>query len=630
MSGIFGVLGRPGGDRSREIVGAMADTLRRRPWHLTETSLPEADAALGRQSIGVFNRLPQPVQHAAGVSLWLCGEFYHQRERRGRLASEGRLDGEAPDEALALAVYERDGIEGLTALEGAFAIAVWDRRTRTFVFVNDRFGSYPHLYAHTGGGLTLAPDLETVCCNPAVSRALDRTTVAQFVRFQQALGDRTWLQGVRLLPPASQLVYRPDDDALDIRAYWDWDRIGRQPSITFDDAVDGCIGVFQRAVDAMTAPPARPGIFLSGGLDGRAILGFARPDAALATITYGAAGCRDVVLAERLSRAAGRPHHWFPFRDGSWVETCAPLHVAITSGLHGWYNAHGLSVLPQIRGLMDVNLSGYDGGTVLGGSLDFYRDRPYREAPDPAALAASFFDAFCTKFTWPGLTDDEARALFAGESRDLFRRAPDSLRDELARVTDFPPGRQADFFYHRHALARALQYQVVVQRSAIEVRCPFFDYALIDFIYSLPDRIRTTPMFRRTVLTRRMPKLARIPHEKTNLLPHASPWVYYPHAFLRKLGNRINRHIAPVFVDRPRLYADYENYLRRELRPWAEDLLLGPRAAARGLFDPAAVRSLWERHLAGGELWTIGKVGPLISIELALRRFIDSEKRPAA
>jgi asparagine synthase (glutamine-hydrolysing) len=43
------------------------------------------------------------------------------------------------------------------------------------------------------------------------------------------------------------------------------------------------------------------------------------------------------------------------------------------------------------------------------------------------------------------------------------------------------------------------------------------------------------------------------------------------------------------------------------------------------LFNPTAVRSLWERHLRGDELWTIGKIAPLMTIELVTRLLIDDE-----
>ena len=67
----------------------------------------------------------------------------------------------------------------------------------------------------------------------------------------------------------------------------------------------------------------------------------------------------------------------------------------------------------------------------------------------------------------------------------------------------------------------------------------------------------------------------------------------------------------------------YENYLRHELRDWAEDILYDERTAAREIFEPSFLRTLMNRHLSGMEEATIGKIAPLITYEKMLRRYYD-------
>lgn len=67
----------------------------------------------------------------------------------------------------------------------------------------------------------------------------------------------------------------------------------------------------------------------------------------------------------------------------------------------------------------------------------------------------------------------------------------------------------------------------------------------------------------------------------------------------------------------------YEHYLRTDLRAWSEGILFDGRLNERELFDSTAVRALWERHQRGNELWTIGKIAPLISVELVIRALLD-------
>ena len=295
--------------------------------------------------------------------------------------------------------------------------------------------------------------------------------------------------------------------------------------IDFDEAVEETIRLFQRAVDAMTAPPLRDGVYLSGGLDGRTILGFIDPSTPVTTVTFGEQTCRDVVYGAALARRAKRPHHWFPFADGRWVLEHAEQHLALTEGLHGWMHAHGMSTLEQARELFDVHLSGWDGGTTMGGRIGEYHTDPLlRHAPDEQTFRRGNYDAYCRVFTWPGLTDGEAEALFRRPGNpELAGLARQSFDEAIARTARYQSPNRADYFYLSQHVRRSTNSMIVFQRSAFEVRCPFFDYKLIDFLYALPEQIRATPALHHAVITRRMPQLALVPNEKTDQLPHSSP-----------------------------------------------------------------------------------------------------------
>lgn len=625
MSGLYAQFGGP--EPCLAVVRRMGRLMRHNDRLRTHEVQLAPYGAIGRIGLGLLNPAPQPVTAAAGmVQLFLCGEFYHHQAPRSRFVRSGALAPDADDAAFALQLYLADGPEGLARIPGAFLVAVWDGRSGVLTLVNDRFGLYPHYYAHAGGAFSLAPELKGVLAAPTVPRRLDLVAVAEYIRFQQLLGERTWVEEVRLLPPATILRYSPLSDRLALSRYWDWDAIPALPAISFGEAVDEAVRRFQRAVDAMSGPPHRLGVYLSGGLDGRTILGFLDPARPVTALTFGAAGCRDVVYGAALARRAGRPHRWFPLDDGRWVLAHADEHLALTEGMHSWMHAHGISTLAEAGTLIDVHLSGWDGGTTMGGRLDEYAADPlYRHAPDEATLSRRLYAGFCQSFTWPGLTDDEAAELFAPPgSPELAGLARTSFDAALARTAHYPAHRRADIFYLLQHVRRSTQSQIVMQRAAFEVRCPFFDYDLIDLLYGLPEAIFATPNFHRAVLTRRAPALALIPNEKDDSLPHHSPLVRGAYGTLQRGKRAVNRLAGPLFPVRPRLYADYEQYLRGELRPWAEAILFDRRTRERGLFNPAAVASLWERHQGGAEQWTIGKLAPLITLELVLRSLVAS------
>jgi len=101
-------------------------------------------------------------------------------------------------------------------------------------------------------------------------------------------------------------------------------------------------------------------------------------------------------------------------------------------------------------------------------------------------------------------------------------------------------------------------------------------------------------------------------------LPSVHPLIHNLH----KAGMKAMK-FAGLHPVRPQLYADYENYLRNELRDWAEGILFSPQAASRGMFNLDFVRSLMNRHLARREGWVLGKIAPLITYEMVMREFFD-------
>lgn len=624
MSGVFGYCFCSDPADATPVAEQMAARLRHLPHHRTCIASPARHVSLGRIGIGIFNAGPGPTRSAdRHVSLFLCGEFYHQKDRRAFLQKERGLDRDASDEALALAAYLEDGAAGISALDGMFTVAIWDDRIGELVLVNDRYGLYPHYFWSGARGFAFGPELKAVLCAPALSPSFDRVALAEYMRFQQILGERTWFTDVRLLPKASILSYRPSSGCLRTNRYWDWDRIPLRSDIAFEDAVEESTRLFQRAVDARISSPHRFGAYLSSGLDSRMVVGFVDRQVPLTTLTYGSAGSYDVVFGAEIARRAGTKHRWFPFVDGHWVAEYAPLHVELTEGQHSWMHAHGMSTLHAARSLIDVNLTGW---TTIGIIPARGRARYVAYAGLPVSdLRDIMYNELCQRLTWPGLTDEEASQLFGGPGdAHLLDLAREASCDELARCAHYPPDRLASFFRIETHDLRSTINLVVFSRAAMEVRIPFLDYDFMDFAWSLPGKIAALRRVREEIITRRMPRLATVPHEHDGRIPHTSPWRQVPHDTWRRARHWVNRHIHPVFHCPPRLYADYEQYLRTDLKGWAEAILFDRRTTERLLVDPAALRSLWERHLSGRELWTAGKIAPFITIELVMRAFEDS------
>lgn len=613
MGSIFGTMGAHDDLAGR--LSAMGAALAHHEWFMVdhEVCVP-GQVGLGRAGIGIFNRGPQPVWNAdRTIALVLVGEFE-------LLDSSGPgLPDAVPDEVLALALYERFGPSFATHISGAFSIALWDARQQRVVVTVDRQGTCPVYWAQYRGRLVFASEMKAILLDPQFNRRLDPVALAEYMRFQILFGDRTFFEGISLLPEGSYLVYDLAAERASITRYWNLLDVEQQPRISFDEAVEECARLLKTAINRHAARGNyRIGAYLSGGADSRTILGLmAREHFPLPTVTYGLKTSRDALYARQIAEQAGATHHYFEFENGRWIAEYADLHLHLTEGFHSWIHSHGISIAHLVRQLFEVNLTGF------GGDDYDWRYATLNRAQDDTGFMAQLFYALNQEITWPSATEAEERMLYApGMAGQMVGLAFESLHAEFQKHRGHPYEQIAKYLYYQTD-RRMFQYFTVFHRAYFEQRFPFRDDAYISFMFSLPPEYTNYRRLRRALILKYLPRLASIPYDKDDM-PITNSQLRQMSARLQKKGKSlINRAVAPVFAQSTTLYADYENWLRGELRPWGEALLLDERTLNRGLFNPDFVRSIWARHLSGHELHTIGKVAPIMTLEMLLRKYMD-------
>jgi asparagine synthase (glutamine-hydrolysing) len=614
MNGVFGVASSNRADGIADLAERLRNDLssnkRTVIEHFTDCG---AGVALGRRSIGIFNSQSQPLWNRDHtVALVMAGELYKSNPSQAR-----QLQVRHEEDALSL--YEELGEAFVSRLNGAFSLAIWDSPRQKLVLANDRFGLYPVYYSHSSGRFAFAPEVKALLNVSQVERRLDVTALSEYVRFQQLLGDKTFFEGIALLPNACTAVYDLHQSSLKIRPYWDFDEIPTLPrGLRFDEAVEEAGRLLKRAVDMRMDGTHRVGVYLSGGVDSRVLLGMIGREAMpVPSVTYGLRSCRDVVYASAVAHTMHTDHHSFEFQDGEWVRQYASLHLELTEGFHSWIHAHGISILDQTKDVMDVNLTGLHGQELN------WEDPALFAAPDEAAFANRLFWALTRDTTWPSIDEAEEAELYTPElSKQLCGRALQSLHQEVAKL-DYLPASLRALAFSCATDRRLFQYYTVFSRSQVEQRFPFYDYDYFDFVHALPLEMIAGRRLRKAVIYTYLPHLAGIPYDKDDLPITRSRVEHLAAKASRAARAAINKHVGPVFPVRGSLHSDYEGWLRAELRSWGEDLLISPRARSRGLFRPEAVESLWNRHQSGLEPNFVGKIAPLMTIEMLLRRFLD-------
>ncbi|MEY4374781.1 MAG: hypothetical protein RL760_948, partial [Candidatus Eisenbacteria bacterium] len=108
------------------------------------------------------------------------GELYNHRELEQGLLARGHVFTPGPDTALLPHLFEERHDDVATPLDGMFAIALWDRTSRTLLLARDRAGEKPLFVASHGTRFAFASEPAALLALPWVSRDPSPTALARF------------------------------------------------------------------------------------------------------------------------------------------------------------------------------------------------------------------------------------------------------------------------------------------------------------------------------------------------------------------------------------------------------------------------------------------------------------------
>ena len=517
--------------------------------------------------------------------------------------------------ARVLADYRADPAS-LAALEGSYAIAIWDAPARALILTNDRFGLRNVYYALDGATIAFAPLVSAVLELMPAAGALDLGAVADFLTFEHVLGDATLLERVRALPPAS--IARFDASGFRVDRYWvpQYRTNGGAQMVEFAAELGRRL---EEAVRGAMEGPRRAGIPVSGGLDSRALVAVARHGSALDApcFTYGIPGSDDIRYGSELARVAGASHHELELKPGFIADRAAEM-ARLTDGMHSSLNVHA-AVLQSCASWCDV--------LVLGNGGDCALDRLWWWSDEPANE-----DEYVRRMLERlrvGCSPPLAQRLFANElSAEVQAGTVRRLRNRLAAYRGASPSDAADAYNVGERHWRWVLQGIPAQATHLEFREPFYDYRVIDFAMGVPARLRAGRRLHLELIRQRAPDLARIPRQgnlpfTTSRLRTALSWR------IKRARKRADalwaRYRRPAPAPRLSGFADYDFELRRGSRALLDDVVLSEHTMDRGWYRPDVLREMVQDHVSGRR--DHGRtLGAIATLELWLTEFADGPR----
>ncbi|OIJ24096.1 asparagine synthase (glutamine-hydrolyzing) [Nocardioides luteus] len=146
----------------------------------------------------------------AAEQVWVTfnGEIFNHVELAAELRSRGHVFDTRSDTEVIVHAWEEWGPACFERFNGQWALAVWDRRTRSLVLSRDRFGVRPLFYTRVAGQLLFASEVKALYASPDVPRELDPAGLDQVLTLWSAVAPRTVFREISQVPPGSYLTFR--------------------------------------------------------------------------------------------------------------------------------------------------------------------------------------------------------------------------------------------------------------------------------------------------------------------------------------------------------------------------------------------------------------------------------------
>lgn len=493
MCGIIAIAGKNVQEIDQARIDAMLTSLSKRgPDDHGVLSFPSfakasegaASCILGQTRLSIIDLAGghQPMRdNQKNIAITFNGEIYNYRELKKNLEQKGHVFSTKSDTEVILKCYIEYGVECPKYLDGMFSFAIWDENKQSLFMCRDRFGKKPLYYAYDStGNLLIASEIKALFASGQLKGELDPAALDNYLALMYVPPDKTIYKNIFTLAPAECAVYR--NGSLEKKRYW---RLEYRPLIiSYREAKEEVVRLFTQAVKKRLVADVEIGSFLSGGVDSTLVTAYAQKfsDRPLKTFSLGYGDYRnELPFAEQAARTINTDHYTLQANEDLIDELKKVL--AYFDEPHADSSNFPQSMLSEFaRTKVKVALSG-DGADELFMGYGWYqkhwnlslRTHTYEK------LFLNPFQGYVRNISI--FSTSERRKLWGGQSG----HTEEFISPELAR-SNLDPLTKINVFDLTTYLPGQLLTKVdrMGMMHGLEVRSPFLDYCLAEFVYNLP------------------------------------------------------------------------------------------------------------------------------------------------
>lgn len=613
MCGICGAYNLDGQPIEQALIRKMCDVIAHRGPD-DEGIFIDGNIGLGVRRLSIIDLVSghQPMANEDGsLRVVFNGEIYNYRELRDELLVRGHRLLSRSDTEVILHCYEEWGDQWVNRIQGMFAIALWDARSRKVLLARDRLGIKPLFYSLAGNKLVFGSEVKALLQHPLIKREVDISSLHCFLSLNYVPSPLSMFKGIKQLEPGH--VLECGDSGVVTRRFWDLPcsrsdgETGEMPEGYY---LENLGRIIRAAVKRHLISDVPIGLFLSGGIDSTSLLSVLADVLQGAPIQTFSIGFEEKSFDElSYARAAARHFGTEHYEEVCTSQQCLDLLPRII-----WHTDNVLadpSTIPTFmvsrlaRQHVKVVLSGDGGDEIFAGYPTYIADvlagqyrrlvpafvrrsliYPLIQALPPSHSKMSLDFKLKRFSTGAEMSPEQAhcywRTVFADEEkRDLYADGMTAMVEEslpFAGYEGYFLARNGADIIEKSTYADIKVFlpdliltklDTMTMANSLEGRVPFLDTELVEFAATIPSSLKL----------------------KRQLTGFTSKYIlkqltgcHLP----RKIRTRGKAGFSPPLAE----------WFVGDLKPMVTDVLSPSAVKKTGFFNPKAVERVLSEHFA--------------------------------
>ena len=604
MCGIAGIINLNNNSVRNGVIEAMTCSVAHRGPD-SEGFFIEANIALGHRRLSIIDlsdAANQPFIDTSGRYVMVYnGEMYNYKEVKKLLPGyDFKTNG---DTEVLIAAFAKWGPECIHYFKGMFAFAIWDKLEQKLTLVRDRMGVKPLYYYLDNDNFLFASEVRSILASGIVTPTINEKALAEYFSYQSVSYPYSIIEGVRQVKAGSYVELQ--NGSLKKTRYWDVTRPADSNNLPLNEIQDKIYDLLCSSVESRLVSDVPVGAFLSGGIDSSAIVALmstvsnSRPNTF--NISFNEKGFDESPYARIIAKKFNTLHTEIRLDPSVFIDELENALNCMDTPSGDGINTYIVSKAIRNAGVT-VALSGIGGDELFAGYPFFSQflklqqnKKWYRGTGLLRKVSASFLNGsnsvrnhrLSEILTLPSPDISNVygvfRQILSPQLINTLTNLPDNyisavereLSKKQSNLTQLPLLSQvsvAEYLgYTQHTLLKDTDQMSMA--VSLEVREPFFDHELVEFVLGVPDLYKK-PTYPKSLLVESL----------RGLLP-------------------------PDIVHRPKQGFEFpwKHWMKKELYTFCNDRI--GRIAERSFIKSNHLLNYWKRFLKGDpevrwmELW---------------------------